>query len=79
MGGWHRLYSGVAHRLRFSFLQTAGYSPPSLVFLFITHYSLLTASLLPAYSAVFNFNLLLFSSKNARKLSAVSSNRTHCS
>jgi hypothetical protein len=33
----------------------------------------------PTYSAVFNFNLLLFSSKNARKLSAVSSNRTHCS
>jgi hypothetical protein len=33
----------------------------------------------PVYSAVFNFNLLLFSSRNARKLSAVSSNRTHCS
>jgi hypothetical protein len=33
----------------------------------------------PAYSAVFNFNLLLFSSKNVRKLSAVSSNRIHCS
>jgi hypothetical protein len=38
-----------------------------------------TASLLAAYSAVFNFNLLLFSSKNVRRLSAVSSNRIHCS
>src|ERR1700676_322260 len=48
VGGWHRLYSGVAHRLRFSFLQTAGYSPPSLVFLFTTHYSLFTTHCLSA-------------------------------
>ena len=34
---------------------------------------------LPHYSFVFSFSRCLFSSRNARRLSAVSSKRTHCS
>jgi hypothetical protein len=64
----------VAHPLASGFAKGAGFDSaarhPRSVFFF---------SRLSPYSAVFSFNLLLFSSKNARKLSAVSSNRTHCS
>jgi len=42
IGGWQRLYSWVAYRLRLCFTQTVGHSSPSLSFPLATRYLLLT-------------------------------------